>query len=120
MDTPITVSVTGAAGQISYSLLFRIASGNVRPDQPVNLNLIEIEPAMGTLEECMELDDYFPVITKSTQQVIWIKVSPILIGHYLSEVSQEKQEWKEGTFLELMARFLQAKVRQLTITQPPM
>ena len=65
MDTPITVSVTGAAGQIGYSLLFRIASGAMfGPEQPVNLNLIEIEPAMGALEGvCMELDDCaFPLL----------------------------------------------------------
>ena len=44
--TPIRVAVTGAAGQIGYSLLFRIASGGLfGPDQPVALNLIEIEPA---------------------------------------------------------------------------
>ena len=42
-QTPIRVAVTGAAGQIGYSLLFRIASGAVfGPDQPVALNLIEI------------------------------------------------------------------------------
>ena len=65
MDDPITVSVTGAAGQIGYSLLFRIASGAMfGPDQKVNLNLIEIEPAMGALEGvCMELDDCaFPLL----------------------------------------------------------
>jgi malate dehydrogenase len=56
---PIRVAVTGAAGQIGYSLLFRIASGAVfGPDQPVALNLIEIEPGMKALEGvCMELDD---------------------------------------------------------------
>ncbi|MEE2808436.1 MAG: malate dehydrogenase [Verrucomicrobiota bacterium] len=67
MSEPITVSVTGAAGQIGYSLLFRIASGAMfGPDQPVNLNLIEIEPAMGALEGvCMELDDCaFPLLNK--------------------------------------------------------
>ncbi len=67
MSNPITVSVTGAAGQIGYSLLFRIASGAMfGPDQPVNLNLIEIEPAMGALEGvCMELDDCaFPLLNK--------------------------------------------------------
>ncbi len=67
MSDPITVSVTGAAGQIGYSLLFRIASGAMfGPDQPVNLNLIEIEPAMGALEGvCMELDDCaFPLLNK--------------------------------------------------------
>ncbi len=67
MSDPITVSVTGAAGQIGYSLLFRIASGAMfGPDQSVNLNLIEIEPAMGALEGvCMELDDCaFPLLNK--------------------------------------------------------
>lgn len=56
---PITVSITGAAGQIGYSLLFRIASGAMfGPDQPVNLRLIEIEPALGALQGVvMELDD---------------------------------------------------------------
>ena len=55
--TPIRVAVTGAAGQIGYSLLFRIASGGLfGPDQPVALNLIEIEPGMKALEGvCMEL-----------------------------------------------------------------
>jgi len=64
--SPIRVAVTGAAGQIGYSLLFRIASGGVfGPDQPVALNLIEIEPGMKALEGvCMELDDCaFPLLT---------------------------------------------------------
>ena len=67
MTTPITVSVTGAAGQIGYSLLFRIASGAMfGPDQPVNLRLIEIEPAMGALTGVvMELDDCaFPLLNE--------------------------------------------------------
>jgi malate dehydrogenase len=59
MKDPITVSVTGAAGQIGYALLFRIASGSMfGPDQPVNLRLIEIEPGMKALQGVvMELDD---------------------------------------------------------------
>ena len=63
---PIRVAVTGAAGQIGYALLFRIASGQMfGPDQPVALNLIEIEPGMTALEGvCMELDDCaFPLLT---------------------------------------------------------
>ena len=63
--TPIRIAVTGAAGQIGYSLLFRIASGGVfGPDQPVILHLIEIEPAMKALEGVvMELDDCaFPLL----------------------------------------------------------
>ncbi|HEY5892602.1 MAG TPA: malate dehydrogenase [Chthoniobacterales bacterium] len=64
---PIKVAVTGAAGQIGYSLLFRIASGSVfGPDQPVELHLIEIPPALGALEGVvMELDDCaFPLLKK--------------------------------------------------------
>jgi len=63
--TPIRIAVTGAAGQIGYSLLFRIASGGLfGPDQPVILHLIEIEPAMKALEGVvMELDDCaFPLL----------------------------------------------------------
>ena len=66
MSQPIRVAVTGAAGQIGYSLLFRIASGAMfGPDQKVALNLIEIEPAMKALEGVvMELDDCaFPLLT---------------------------------------------------------
>ena len=64
--TPIRVAVTGAAGQIGYALLCRIASGQMfGPDQPVALNLIEIEPALPALDGvCMELDDCaFPLLT---------------------------------------------------------
>ncbi len=62
---PLHVTVTGAAGQIGYSLLFRIASGAVfGPDQPIVLHLLEIEPAMKALEGVvMELDDCaFPLL----------------------------------------------------------
>ncbi len=65
MSDPISVAVTGAAGQIGYSLLFRIASGSMfGPDQPVKLRLIEIEPGMKALEGVvMELDDCaFPLL----------------------------------------------------------
>ena len=57
--TPVKVAVTGAAGQIGYSLLFRIASGSIYgPDQPVELRLLEIRPALKALEGVvMELDD---------------------------------------------------------------
>ena len=62
---PIQVTVTGAAGQIGYSLLFRIAHGDMfGPDQPVIMRLLEIEPAMKALEGVgMELDDCaFPLL----------------------------------------------------------
>src|SRR3954452_16284140 len=66
MTTPVRVAVTGAAGQIGYSLLFRIASGSLLgPDQPVILHLLEITPALGALGGVvMELDDCaFPLLT---------------------------------------------------------
>ena len=65
MKTPIRIAVTGAAGQIGYSLLFRIASGSMfGPDQPVILHLIEIEPALPALQGVvMELQDCaFPLL----------------------------------------------------------
>ena len=57
--SPVRVAVTGAAGQIGYSLVFRVASGQLfGPDQSVVLQLLEIPPAMGALEGvAMELDD---------------------------------------------------------------
>ena len=64
-QTPLRVAVTGAAGQIGYSLLFRIASGAMfGPDQPVILHLLEIEPALPALGGVvMELDDCaFPLL----------------------------------------------------------
>jgi malate dehydrogenase len=65
MKSPIRVAVTGAAGQIGYSLLVRIASGTMfGPDQPVILHLLEIEPALTALNGVvMELDDCaFPLL----------------------------------------------------------
>ena len=70
MKQPVRVAVTGAAGQISYSLLFRIASGQMLgADQPVILQLLEIEPAMEALSGVvMELDDCaFPLVTEIIQ-----------------------------------------------------
>lgn len=67
MTSPVRVAVTGAAGQIGYSLLFRIASGSMLgPDTPVALQLLEITPALGALEGVkMELDDSaFPLLTE--------------------------------------------------------
>ncbi len=67
MTTPVRVAVTGAAGQIGYSLLFRIASGSMLgPDTPIALQLLEITPALKALEGVkMELDDCaFPLLTE--------------------------------------------------------
>ena len=66
MSNPVRVTVTGAAGQIGYSLVFRIASGQLLgPDQPVDLRLLEIPQAMGALEGvAMELIDCaFPLLS---------------------------------------------------------
>ena len=67
MKSPVKVAVTGAAGQIGYSLLFRIASGSMLgPDQPVELYLIEIPPVLPALEGVvMELEDCaFPLLKR--------------------------------------------------------
>jgi malate dehydrogenase len=66
LNSPARVTVTGAAGQIGYSIVFRIASGQLLgPDQPVELNLLEIPQAMGALEGvAMELIDCaFPLLS---------------------------------------------------------
>ncbi|MDQ5921570.1 MAG: malate dehydrogenase [Pseudomonadota bacterium] len=65
MKSPVKIAITGAAGQISYSLLFRIASGDMMgKDQPVILQLLDIEPSMPALQGViMELDDCaFPLL----------------------------------------------------------
>jgi malate dehydrogenase len=67
MKSPIRVAVTGAAGQLAYSLIFRVASGEVfGADQPIHLNLLEITPAMNALKGgAMELDDCAYPLLKS-------------------------------------------------------
>jgi malate dehydrogenase len=65
MKSPVRVAVTGAAGQIAYSLIFRVAHGDMLgPDQPVILHLLEIPPAMDALKGVvMELNDCaFPLV----------------------------------------------------------
>jgi len=69
MKQPITVTITGAAGQIGYALAFRVASGAMLgPDQPINLNLLEITPALPQLNGVlMELADCaFPTLNKAS------------------------------------------------------
>jgi malate dehydrogenase len=70
VKAPVRVAVTGAAGQISYSLLFRIAAGEMLgPDQPVILQMLEITPALEALNGvAMELDDCaFPLLAGIVQ-----------------------------------------------------
>jgi malate dehydrogenase len=67
LKKPATVTITGAAGQIGYALAFRVASGQMLgADQPVNLNLLEITPALGSLNGVvMELSDCaFPTLNR--------------------------------------------------------
>ncbi len=70
MKSPVRVAITGAAGQISYSLLFRIAAGEMLgKDQPVILQMLEITPALNALKGvAMELDDCaFPLLAGMVQ-----------------------------------------------------
>jgi len=67
MNKPVNVAITGAAGQIGYALAFRVASGAMLgADQPINLHLLEITPALGALQGVvMELDDCaFPTLNR--------------------------------------------------------
>jgi malate dehydrogenase len=67
MKSPVNVAITGAAGQIGYALAFRVASGQMLgPDQPINLHLLEITPALPGLQGVvMELNDCaFPTLNK--------------------------------------------------------
>lgn len=67
MKNPVNVAITGAAGQIGYALAFRVASGQMLgPDQPINLHLLEITPALPALQGVvMELNDCaFPTLNK--------------------------------------------------------
>ncbi|WP_293770970.1 malate dehydrogenase [uncultured Corynebacterium sp.] len=69
MNSPVRITVTGAAGNIGYALLFRIASGAVYgPETPVDLVLLEIEPALGAAQGvAMELQDAaFPLVNSIT------------------------------------------------------
>ena len=100
MNSPIKVAVTGAAGQIGYALLFRIASGALfGPDQPVALSLIEIPNALGALDGVvMELDDCaFPLLKSITptadldegfRDVNWA----LLVGSVPRKAGMERKE----------------------------
>lgn len=100
MNSPVKVAVTGAAGQIGYSLLFRIASGALfGPEQPVALSLVEIPNALGALEGVvMELDDCaFPLLKSITptadldegfRDVNWA----LLVGSVPRKAGMERKE----------------------------
>jgi malate/lactate dehydrogenase len=93
MKSPLKVAVTGAAGQIGYSLLFRIASGSMLgPDQPVELRLIEIPSAMKALEGVvMELADCaFPDFYNAK-----------IAGKPVTEVIKD-EPWLKETFIPIV------------------
>jgi malate dehydrogenase len=95
---PVHVTVTGAAGQIGYALLFRIASGQLLgPDQPIVLRMLEIEPAMKALEGvAMELDDCaFPllhdmVLTSKTEEAFDGTSWALLVGSIPRKAGMER------------------------------
>jgi malate dehydrogenase len=95
---PVHVTVTGAAGQIGYSLVFRIASGQLLgPDQPIVLRLLEIEPAMKGLQGvAMELDDCaFPllsdmVLTSNTEEAFDGTSWALLVGSVPRKAGMER------------------------------
>ena len=83
MKSPVKVAVTGAAGQIGCSLLFRIASGSMLgPDQPLELHLIEIPSALKALQGVvMELADCgFPLVTSMIPTNPPQRTSPAVIS----------------------------------------
>jgi malate dehydrogenase len=100
MKTPIKVAITGAAGQIGYALLFRLASGQMfGPDQPLTLHLIEIPVALGALDGVvMELHDCaFPLLqsvvptadlTEGFRDINWA----LLVGSVPRKAGMERKD----------------------------
>ena len=118
MKNPVRVAVTGAAGQIGYSLLFRIASGEMLgKDQPVILQLLEITPALNALKGVvMELEDCaFPLLSgvvQSDDANIAFKDADIAL---LVGARPRSKGMEEKTFSRQMALFLRTKAKHLTM-----
>lgn len=129
---PVQVTVTGAAGQVSYALLFRIASGQVfGPDTPVVLRLLEIEPAMKALEGvAMELDDCaFPtlqdmVLTSSQQEAFDGASWGLLVGAMPRKEGMERGDLLSangglfGPMGEAIAKNAASDIRVLVVGNP--
>ncbi len=104
MKDPVRIAVTGAAGQIGYALLFRIASGDMLGvDQPVILHLLEITPALGALEGVvMELNDCaFPllvgVVTTDDPNIAFKDVDyALLVGAMPRKEGMERKDLLEA------------------------
>src|ERR1700704_137972 len=129
---PVQVTVTGAAGQIGYALLFRIASGQLLgPDQPIVLRMLEIEPAMKALEGvAMELDDCaFPllqsmVLTSNTEEAFDGTSWALLVGSVPRKAGMERGDLLSinGGIFAPQGKAIQAKaardVRILVVGNP--
>ena len=132
MNSPKRVAVTGAAGQIGYSLLFRIAAGEMLgPDQPVVLQMLEIPPAMGALEGvAMELDDCaYPLLTEmvmsSDPEVAFADADfALLVGAMPRKAGMERGDLLEangGIFKpqgEALAKVASPDVKVLVVGNP--
>jgi len=104
MKSPVKVAVTGAAGQIGYSLLFRIASGSMLgPDQPIELRLIEIPSALKALEGVvMELADCaFALITSMIPTTDLDFYNAKIEGRPATEVIKD-EPWLKETFIPIV------------------
>lgn len=132
MNSPKRVAVTGAAGHIGYSLLFRIAAGEMLgPDQPVSLQMLEIPPAMGALEGvAMELDDCaYPLLSEmvlsSDPEVAFADADvALLVGAMPRKAGMERGDLLEangGIFKpqgEALAKVASPDVRVLVVGNP--
>jgi len=132
MALPVHVTVTGAAGQIGYALLFRIASGQLLgPDQPIVLRMLEIEPAMKALEGvAMELDDCaFPllhdmVLTHKTEEAFDGTSWALLVGSVPRKAGMERGDLlavNGGIFApqgKAIAKVAASNVRILVVGNP--
>src|SRR5690606_1335122 len=132
MNTPKRVAVTGAAGQIGYSLLFRIASGEMLgPDQPVILQMLEIPPAMDALKGvAMELEDCaFPllhdmVLSSDAKEAFADADAALLVGAMPRKAGMERADLLEangGIFRpqgEALAEVASSEVRVLVVGNP--
>ena len=132
MKSPVHVTVTGAAGQIGYSLLFRIGSGELLgPDQPVVLRLLEIEPAMHALEGVvMELDDCAYPLLSGIEMTADLKTAfdgaswALLVGSVPRKAGMERNDLLSvnggifGPQGEAIAAHAAADVRVLVVGNP--
>ena len=130
--TPVRVAVSGATGNVSYALLFRIASGQLLgPDQPVALQLLDIEPALPALEGVvMELDDCaFPLLasveTTSDAKTAFDGVSwALLVGSIPRKEGMERADLLKinggifGPYGEALAAAAASDVRVLVVGNP--